>query len=604
MLTACSPPGQPDASIPGTNLETPAAIDDPTVEVFIEDDTAYIVELQTDPNQLVVQVIPGNLDDVAALASAVGATVAGYASQTRTLVLHLPAEQVNGAAAMLSGMPEVEAVEKQTLLPVAATPADPFYPYQWHLPQIHAEEAWDISTGSDGITVAIIDSGIDTNHPDLRDRLSPGYNLVGHNSDASDCCGHGTQVAGMVGTITNNALGIAGATWSGRLMPVRVAKADGASVTAKSGVVAEGMVWAVDHGADILNVSFSGVLSSPSIQAAAQYAYRNGRLVVAAMGNSGERDSAENSPWCLSVSATDMNKALAVFSTFGPGVDLAAPGDEVVTTLPGGAYGKVSGTSFSAPLVAGVAALAWSLRPEATPDDVASWLAAGATPLDNDKGGEYYGGGMVDAFGAVNAAMNSPLPPDTTPPTVQFTSHGESARLTGKTRVDLRGNDDGVVYDVTLSLDGREVARDLSAPYAFLIDTQLAGAGPHSLSAVATDAAGNRSAATAINVAFDDGPDDSPPIITMESPSEGQTLAGRINIVARLADPAGLQRVTLLLDGHRLVQRDLTGSGVRISVSWNASGAGVVAGFHTLTITATNRSGLVGTASRTVTTRS
>jgi len=589
--------GQSDSGTAGTDS-------DATIQVTIEDDETWLADLDYASDRLIAQVLPGTLSDVESIANSVGAQLARFDEATRSAILSVSPDQLSAAAQALAGLPEIESVEKDYLLPADRTPSDPSYSIQWHLPMIGAPGAWDVTTGDAGLIVAVVDTGIDSGHADLRDGLIGGFNFIGGNTDASDCCGHGTGVAGSVSAAGNDGVGVTGVTWAGKIMPIRVARREPAGVTARTSDIASGILWAVDHGASVINVSFSGVLSSSAIQQACQYAVLNGRVVVASMGNTGQRDAAADSPWTISVSATDTADGLASFSTYGPGVDLGAPGVNIYTTAMGGGYEFVSGTSFSSPITCGVVALMRSIRPEALPSQIESMLLGATDDVGSPGADERFGQGRLNARKAVEAARDATLPNDATPPTIQFTSPRNGSTIAGRTRIDLIARDDTHVRDVALLFDGREVARDTSAPHAFLVDPGAGPAGPHRISAIATDVSGNQSAEAAITLTFDAQADTTPPDVTIEAPAQGSTLSGRVPITARMSDPAGLKRVSVLLDEKVIASADLSGSAARAEFSWNASAAGVRPDSHVIGVRVENAAGLLTMATvNVVTTR-
>jgi thermitase len=230
-------------------------------------------------------------------------------------------------------------VERNRRFPPIQVPNDPLYGSQWHLPKIGAAQAWDLVPTTPGAVIAILDSGVDPTHEDLVGKLVPGFNTYDDDTNTADVFGHGTKVAGAAGAKGNNGLGVASVAWESPIMPIRVTDTAGYGY---SSTLSEGLVYAVDNGAAVMNMSFGGVAGSAAIRAAAQYAMEHGGLVVAASGNCGCLDSTADTPYLLSVSATDYNDDLASFSSRGNYVDLAAPGVSIYTTRWGGSYGKYS----------------------------------------------------------------------------------------------------------------------------------------------------------------------------------------------------------------------------------------------------------------------
>ena len=575
---------------------------DSTVRIVVEEGSAFLSGVEFVSDELFVQIIPGSLEDADSLAASVGAQVLDFEAKTQTARLRVGAGDLDSTASRLASFPEVEGVEKNYWLPLAAVPSDPSFIDQWYLTQVGLNSAWDVTVGQDSQIIAIVDSGVDINHPDLRDRLIAGYDFVNNTTDANDCCGHGTAVAGVAAAVSNNGVGIAGATWGGAILPIRVAALKNGAVKAKVSDIAKGIIWAADRGASVINVSFSGVLSSRTIQNACQYAVQSGVPVVAAMGNGGVWDAAPNSPWTISVGATDAAKALADFSTFGPGVDLVAPGVALLTTARSGGYALASGTSFSSPLVSGVVALMRAVRPNATPTDIADLLLASTDDLGATGFDESFGHGLVDASSAVQSAQAASIASDTTPPTVAFANPPSTLQLGSSARLDFDARDNSLIRHVSLSIDGVEVARDVTAPYAMLLASRSTQTGVHRLSTRAVDFAGNVSAEAAINVTFEQDPFASTPEVEITSPQPDAAVQGTIVVTALLRDSTGLQSVALLLDGEILASGQVSGRSVNVEFTWNASSNAVRAGRHILGVKAVSAQNFTAMETITITT--
>ena len=312
-----------------------------------------------------------------------GATVLSEVGQIRIVRVRVPVALMDMVERLFARLPEVKFVEKNYIFDPVFVPDDPMYAAQWHLPQILAPQAWDLTQGSPGAVIAIVDSGVDPYHPDLAPNQVAGYNTYNNNTNTLDQYGHGTEVAGVAAASSNNGQGVASVAGQSRIMPVRVTDATG---RATSATIANGLVWAADHGASVMNLSFEGVAGNATIRSAAEYALNHGALVVAASGNCGCFDATADNPFILSVSATDETGGIAYFSSTGPYVDLAAPGTNILTTAVGGLYFSDSGTSLASPVVAGVAALMFSANPALTPTVVTELLEATAF----DAGGAGY----------------------------------------------------------------------------------------------------------------------------------------------------------------------------------------------------------------------
>jgi serine protease len=314
----------------------------------------------------------------------------------------------------LQGDSRIEAVEPHARVRAMFVPDDPMYDQQWHMGHIGAEQAWGLSVGR-GATVAVVDTGIACEDfgdfkkaTDLNlTRCVDGYNFVRGGKHANDDHGHGTHVAGTIAQSTNNAVGVTGLAFGARLMPVKVLSADGWGTTTG---VADGIRWAADHGAQVINLSLGGPRNSFVLQSAVDYARSRGALVVAAAGNSGGRVGYPGGcRGAVGVSATDQKDGLAWFSSRGTGVDIAAPGVSVVqqTICDRGRSGcevfpAFNGTSMASPHVAGVAAMLVSLG-VTDPDALEKNLYATAKTLDDsDKGRAHFGAGLVQASAALS----------------------------------------------------------------------------------------------------------------------------------------------------------------------------------------------------------
>jgi subtilisin family serine protease len=249
------------------------------------------------------------------------------------------------------------------------TPDDDEWPLQTGLRLVGFPRAWDLSRGSAAVVVAVVDTGVDPNHPDVRGALVPGINLVDTAAPPVDDQGHGTAVAGIVAARADNKQGMAGTCWFCSVMPVKVLDRTGSGGDTR---IAAGIVWATDHGAQVINLSLGGPGASRTLAAALGYARSRGAIVVAAAGNSGSTTpfypAADTN--ALSVAGTTTTDRAYSWSNFGAWVDVAAPGCNVAPRL-GGGFRTFCGTSSAAPIVSGLAALALSIAPAATSGEIA-----------------------------------------------------------------------------------------------------------------------------------------------------------------------------------------------------------------------------------------
>ncbi len=344
-------------------------------------------------------------------------SVEGTAWPMRSVV-QARSNQAAAVAARLRADPRVLAVVPDARLgftdwPADAPPDDPLYVDQGDLAQIEVPDAWTVTTGDPSVVVAVIDSGVDLSHPDLDDvAVTDQRNVVWNNADVTDEVGHGTWVAGTIAAETDNGEGIAGIAPGITLMPVKIADDYGGISFADA---LDAVDWASDHGADIINMSFGGYLTSEQValgQPTFTAARDAGVLMVAASGNEGT--SLRNYPasfrGVVSVGAVDGEDNLAEFSTTGRALDLVAPGVETWSTIPDGGYEPGSGTSGSSPHVAGVAALIWSARPALGVAELEAVLRASAVDLGDPGWDPLFGDGRVDAASALAEPVPDPLP--------------------------------------------------------------------------------------------------------------------------------------------------------------------------------------------------
>ncbi|MCK5365293.1 MAG: S8 family serine peptidase, partial [Gammaproteobacteria bacterium] len=333
--------------------------------------------------------------------------------------------------------------------PDQTIPNDPNFTSAWHLPMIQAPDAWDLSLGG-GVTVAVLDSAVDVFHLDLAANIVPGWNAASANTDVTDITGHGTAVAGVIAAESNNALGVASVAWRARIMPVRITnRTDGWAYTS---TIASGLTWAADQGARVANISYD-VAGSATLRNAAQYMKNNGGVVVVAAGNNGNNPGYGASSALIAVSATTSNDTLASWSSFGNHVDVAAPGDGIWTTVRGGSYVTVSGTSASSATTAGVLALIVAANGALTSDEVESVLKSTADDLGDPGVDPFYGAGRVNAAQAVALAAGV-SPDDTEPPSVSILSPQAGATVSGLVDVDVFAEDSFGVSRVELFVDG------------------------------------------------------------------------------------------------------------------------------------------------------
>jgi subtilisin family serine protease len=289
--------------------------------------------------------------------------------------------------------------EGESTANVELLPNDPGYQFQWGPPCIGAEDGWDVELGSPDTIVAVVDTGIDLDHPDLTANVdtSIDWDFVNDDPVAQDDHGHGTHVAGIVAAEVNNNKGIAGLQQI-TLMAVKGLNENGQGFTSD---LAAGIVYAADNGARVINCSWGGYGFSNTMNNAVNYAFNRGALVVAAAGNDGVSTPHYPSSYAkaLGVAALRSCNARAPWSNWGwDNVYLSAPGENIASTWFDNRYAYASGTSMASPHVAGVAAMYFSYNPNFTVLQVAQHMFRNADDLGNPGRDEFYGHGRVDMY--------------------------------------------------------------------------------------------------------------------------------------------------------------------------------------------------------------
>ncbi len=330
-----------------------------------------------------------------------------------TLRVKVPEGQEQAAIDKLKDNPDVEYVELNHMVYALGTPNDPFYSSsQWGMPKINLPTAWDITEGDSSVIVAVLDTGIDLDHPDFSctvpggaNKLTSGWDYAYNDGNPDDDHGHGSHAAGIVGACTNNSIGVAGTAPNTRLMPVQVLNSSGDGSYAD---VASGVTYAVNNGAKIINLSLGGSSNNSTMANAIQYAYDNGVLIVAASGNSGTQSilypAAYNT--VMAVGSTTSSDARSWFSNYGSNLDVVAPGSSIYSTVLN-SYGYKSGTSMATPYTAGLAALIWSVAPDLTHNEVRQIIQSTAKDLGDPGQDIYFGYGRIDAQNALETLLSS-----------------------------------------------------------------------------------------------------------------------------------------------------------------------------------------------------
>lgn len=339
-------------------------------------------------------------------------------------------------ASKISKLPEVEWAEPYYIYDLALTPDDPDYAGQYALTKIEAEKAWDISTGSSDVIIAIVDTGVDWDHPDLAANIwineaemngaagvdddengfiddIRGWDFGGlggtpDNDPVEDRPDHGTHVAGIAGAVTNNSTGIASIGYNCKIMAVKTSQ-DNIRDEFTNALISygyDGIVYAVDNGAKIINCSWGSYSYSKALQEIIDYAVANGVLLVGAAGNEGARDAIYpgNYKGALSVGYSNSQDQKDPFANYGEKVDLFAPGSGIYGAWQNDTYRSISGSSMASPLVAGIAGLVFSHFPEYTPLQVAEQIRVNADNIDSQNSNYQYllGSGRANAYNSLS----------------------------------------------------------------------------------------------------------------------------------------------------------------------------------------------------------
>lgn len=301
--------------------------------------------------------------------------------------------------------PYVSYIQTNQKVHISATvPNDPLYSSQTYLQQIKAEAAWEVAKENTNVVIAIVDTGVDLNHPDLQDNLVRGTNFVQALRPPQDDNGHGTSLAGIIGAKGNNDLGITGLLWDARIMPIKALDKNGTGDEHKLG---QGIRYAVDNGAKIVLLSLGLYKYSPFMEEVVQYAEEKDVLLVAATGNDG-RDVKYPAayPSVLAVGGVDHHNVVVKDSNYGPEVDIVAPWYVYTTSLDDEGYGYNKGTSMAAPQVAAVAALVWSKYPHLKPHQVREHIRMTAEDLQQSGWDAHSGFGLLRADQALTQRYN------------------------------------------------------------------------------------------------------------------------------------------------------------------------------------------------------
>lgn len=517
---------------------------------------------------LIRQTVKAHQKDVEKALQSVGGDVLEELPQIRVKRIRVSESAMDKIKAALTKNPNFEFVEENFLAQGSAVPNDPSYYSQWHHNTIMTPSSWDYSTGSTEIPIAIIDSGVDPDHPDLVDKLIPGYNFLEHNSDTHDVLGHGTAVAGSAAASGNNSTGVAGVAWQNPIMPlVALDSSNWATYTN----IANAIIYAVDNGAKVINISIGGPSSSYTLENAVNYAWNNGVLVFACAQNYNT-----STPYypaactnAVAVSATDEADNRPSFSNYGDWITLSAPGVSILTTNNGGGYGSWSGTSFSSPITAGVAALVWSANPSLSHHEVLEILKNSADDLGDSGFDIIYGYGRVNAYNAMLEAINYEPKVDCEAPTVNLTSPTDYTTVSGIVTITASASDNNAVEKVTFSIDGKIIDSDTSAPYSTVWNTDGISSGTYTIQVKAVDTAGNESDIVSVPIYIEavdaveepvappaTDSDATAPDVVILSPGNGTDITSKTKVHVSASDNNAVVKLNIYVNGERKVSKD------------------------------------------------
>ncbi len=529
-----------------------------------------------------------------AILAAHGAREQGTVREINARVIRVPAAKAAQLLQSLREHPDTQYAEVDATAKALATANDPLFTQgqEWHLAKIQAPAAWDITTGAPGVVVAVVDTGVNSAHPDLAGKvLTTGWDFVANTSTPMDQNGHGTAVAGTIAPNANNNLGVVGVAWANPILPVRVLDATGSG---SYSAIAQGITYAADHGARIINLSLGGTSSSLTLQDAINYAWSKQCIVVAAAGNNGNSTPVYPAACSnvVSVAATNSSDTRTSWSNYGSYVDLCAPGENIVTLSGSNGYGSWSGTSFSTPVTSGVLALMASANPSLSNAQLVSLLLSNCDDLGTAGPDIYYGNGRVNALRAVTAAKTY-LAPDTTAPVATFVSPVNGSTVSGTASVSVSATDNIGVTRVELYMDAKLVAQNTGASAVFPLNTTTYPNGTHTLQVRAYDAAGNVGTASISVTVKNIAADSIAPVTAITSPTNGSKVASRTqNVYVTCTDNVAVTKLEIYLDGR--LAGTATGSSLPASLVFTWYTTGLSAGTHTLQTYAYDAAGNVG----------
>jgi serine protease len=627
-------------------------------ELRVRDGVRTVEGTKWAPGEIIVKFKPGVSDDVIrAINERHGSSVLSISKRGQFRRLRIPRNKtVEEMVAIYSKNPNVEYAEQNFIATALMVPNDTYYSYQWHLRTpahggINMEAAWNIQTGSPDVIVAVIDTGVAYENyaegsrrfkkyyylaPDLANTLFvAGHDFVNNDDHPNDDEGHGTHVTGTIAQSTNNNMGVAGIAFNTSIMPVKVLNSFGSGSYTD---IADGIYFAADNGADVINMSLGGGSPSTTLEDAVAYAYSMGVTIVCAAGNnSGPVLSypAAYNTYCIAVGATRYDQTLSYYSSYGSGLDLVAPGGDIYIDQNGDGYSDgvlqqtfgynlndwgyffYQGTSMASPHVAGVAALLIANGNADTdgdgvssPDEVRAALQGTATDLGAPGWDQIYGWGLLDAPAALAyaaepvhdvavIALDAPLDAfegDLVSVSVTVANQGSDPETT---TVSLTDTTDGELIDSqVVSLNAGN-----STVLSFGWDTTGASISAHTLEAQAgavadeTDTADN----TMTRMVTLNQPVHDVAVTALDAPSdatEGDVVPVSITVENQGSfTETTFVTLTDITDGPSMGPQEVTlnpGESTVVSFDWNTNGASL--GAHLLQAQASPAPGETDTA--------
>ena len=497
-----------------------------------------------------------------------------------------PGKGVADVCARYEEHPLVEFCEPPSKYELQLTPNDPWFAnWQKNLQRLGAQEAWEITKGSPRVPVAVIDTGLDYEHFEFLPRIKDGSlsGVAFGSNDWYDTLGHGTVVTGVIGALSDNGAGIAGAGWDTPILAINGFNGAGHQI--------DSIIYAVDHGVRVISMSYAAL--NPTVDLPAlQYAYDRNVVLVASAGNRDSDVMAYPAAYDIVLAVTGVNAdGLDCGYAYGDWVDLAAP-CATTTTYPSyldkgdNGVGNAGGTSISAPFVAAAAALVLSVNPELSSAQVMDILRSTADDIGEPGFDTRFGHGRVNFYKAVLAAQGATPTVDSSPPTVELALPAPGDIVSGDAKVIVTAVDDTRVTRVDLYSDGILLSGDTVPPHEWTLQTSMLGDGAHLLVAQARDGAGNVGESTPVEVVVDN----TAPPVGFSEPSSEQIVSGSVSLKLDLADATEVAQVVYRVDGQE--------AKVLESAPWDWSwdSHGVEDGEHELAATVQDRAGNEDTA--------